>query len=179
MTIYRNPPSLPAAGDVLWTLETEPARLVRVLHVERMRAWVQPIASVLERSTPIEVAVSSLQVQVGSDGSPTQPTRVRESDDRPDTHIAYPSGIESARFGGVLDAVMARPAVMDADSQRWELHAPSCPFAQLEGPRMLCAWGSRIGEAFMMEGSCPHSAGMRRGTDGKVLSGCRKAGIAP
>lgn len=60
MTIYRNPPSLPAAGDVLWTVETEPARLVRVLHVEEKRAWVQPIASMLQRSTPLEVAVSSL-----------------------------------------------------------------------------------------------------------------------
>lgn len=181
---YIHPPSTPAAGDVLWTSETDGEyRLVRVLSVVKrgtICAWVQLLAPTLidRQPEPVMVRLTSLQVQVGADGAPTRPTRITESPDRPDTHIAYPSGIEAARFGGSgTDAVLARPAIMDADSQRWELHAPTCPFAHVEGPRMLCAWGGRLGEAFRMEGSCPHSAGVRKadGAPVRLFVGCQKA----
>lgn len=188
---YRNPPSPPRAGDVLFApapavLPDAPDvwALVRVLAVDssvvtRMQcAWVKPLAA--STAEPVLIAVDCLQVQVGADGAPTHPTRVVEDPDRPATHIAYPSGIDMARVGaGGADAVMARPAVLEADSQQWQLSCPSCPLAAaMDGPQMLCAWGTRVGSGFVLRGNCPHSRGMRKSEDStKRWSACAFTGV--
>lgn len=122
---------------------------------------------------------SELWIQTGLADDPTRPNAIQEHPDKAPTQMVFPAGIDMSKVGtpGAPAAVLARPAIVHADSETWQLECPTCPLS-VDGPPMVCAWGVRTpGGGFMMKVSCPHNHGLRQDDAKRITTGCAYSGV--
>jgi len=156
---------------------------VRVLDVAPHGVLVSSMPGMPMARAPLAaVPPSKLWIQTGLADDPTRPNAIQEHPDKAPTQMVFPAGIDMSKVGtpGAPAAVLARPAVVHADSETWQLECPTCPLS-VDGPPMICAAGTRLpGGGFMMGMHCPHNHGLRQDELGGTIStGCSYSGVVP
>lgn len=153
---------------------------VRVLSVVNVRVLVSSMPGMpLTRAPLASVPPSKLWIQTGLADDPTRPNAIQEHPDKAPTQMVFPAGIDMSKVGTPgTPAVLARPAIVHADSQTWQLECPTCPLS-VDGPPMVCAWGVRTpGGGFMVKANCPHNHGLARNDmTQKITTGCAYSGL--
>lgn len=153
-------------------------RVLSVLNGGRVLVSSMP-GMPLTRAPLATVPASKLWIQTGLADDPTRPNAIQEHPDKAPTQMVFPAGIDMSKVGtpGAPAAVLARPAIVHADSETWQLECPTCPLSA-DGPPMICAWGVRVpGGGFMMKSHCPHNHGLRQDDAKRVTTGCAYSGV--